>query len=274
MSAQAIITLIKGLGEVDRQAVFAAFAIDAPAAASAPKKAKEPKAPKEPKEPKAEKKPRANAGKPILHGSWTKHVMKLHGPGKEANHPKTGSADYQAFLAARIASARAGELLYKDATQARVKKGEKKIGDAMDEKEAAVGAHTPFVGFWKTQNPAAFEEFKAAWEAANPKGGNAVSSSDDAVTVVDDDNDTAVSNAVPNAMSGTVGGSGSAPAPAATSTDAAAKAKRGRKKKADMTPEELAAAKAKRAAKKAAKDSASNSAEGSRASSPPKVKDD
>ena len=268
MSAQAIITLIKGLGEVDRQAVFAAFAIDAPmTTASVPKKAKEPKAEK----PKSE---RANAGMPTLHGAWTKHVLKIHGPGKEANHPKTGSADYQAFLAARIASARAGELLYKDATQARVKKGEKKIGDAMDEKEAAVGAHTPFVGFWKTLNPAAFEEFKAAWEAANPKGGNAVSSSDDAVTVVDDDNDTAVSNAVPNAMSGAVGGSGSAPAPAATSTDAAAKAKRGPKKMADMTPEELAAAKAKRAAKKAAKDSASNSAEGSRASSPPKVKDD
>jgi hypothetical protein len=50
--------------------------------------------------------------------------------------------------------------------------------------------------------------------------------------------------------------------------------KRGPKKMADMTPEELAAAKAKRAENKAKKASANNSAEGSRASSPPKVKDD
>ena len=263
MSAQAIITLIKGLGEVDRQAVFAAFAIDAPmTAASAPKKAKEPKAPKEPK---AEKKPRANAGKPTLHGSWTKHVMKLHGPGEKADHPKTGSTDYQEFLKVRIASARAGELLY-NKDMARVKSGEKKIGDPMDEKEAAVGAHTPFVSFWKAQNPAAFEEFKTAWELEHLKDGSATgSSTDDAVTVVDDDGDNAVSR---------VGGSGIAPAPAATFTEGPAKAKRGPKKMADMTPEELAAAKAKRAANKAAKDSKSNSAEGSRASSPPKVKDD
>ena len=51
--------------------------------------------------------------------------------------------------------------------------------------------------------------------------------------------------------------------------------KRGPKKMADMTPEEQAAAKAKRAENKAKKAaSANNSAEGSRASSPPKVKDD
>lgn len=171
---------------------------------------------------------RANAGMPTLHGAWTKHVLKIHGPGKEADHPKTGSADYQAFLAARIASARAGELLYKDATQARIKSGEKKIGDPMDEKEAAVGAHTPFVGFWKMQNPAAFEEFKAAWEAANPKEGRVASSKTSQASSSDAEAEEGES-------------AGKQPK------------KRGAKKYSDMTPEEVAAAKAKRAAAKASK---------------------
>jgi hypothetical protein len=48
--------------------------------------------------------------------------------------------------------------------------------------------------------------------------------------------------------------------------------KRVKKDVADMTPEEKAIAQAKRAANKAAKASATNSAEGSRASSPPKMK--
>ena len=172
---------------------------------------------------KAEKKPRANAGQSTLHGAWTKHVLQLHGPGAKALHPKDGSADYQAFMAARIASAKAGELLYKDKSQARVKSGEKKIGDAMDEAEAKVGAHIPFVGYWKAIHPEEHAAFKLEWEAANPKGSRAASVADD-----------------------------SSEAGSAAESDGQPK-KRGAKKMADMTEEERTAARAKRAANKLAK---------------------
>lgn len=246
MSAQAIITLIKGLGEVDRQAVFAAFAIDAPAAspATAPKKAKAAKEPKAVKEPKAEKKPRANAG---VGTAWSAFSTKL-----QMEHKAELDA-VKAEAATKRAAAKAAGLPVPEDTK---------------------GAHLHWCSAYKLANKAEWEAFKADWEAKHPKGASAASSSDDTVTVVDDDSDTTVLSAVPKVMSGAVGGSGIAPAPAATSTEATAQAKRGPKKMADMTPEELAAAKAKRAAKKAAKASASNSAEGSRASSPPKVKDD
>ena len=77
-----------------------------------------------------------------------------------------------------------------------------------------------------------------------------------------------------------VGGGSTSVAPAdtapgvATTTEAAPKTKRGPKKLADMTPEEQAAAKAKRAENKAKKVSAANSADVSRSPSPPKVKDE
>ena len=243
MSAvQFIVKSIQDMSQVDRDAVFAAFAMAAPMAMAAAKPAK---------------KPRANAGKPSCHGAWTKLILD--------RFPKD-SVEQKEFLAARIAAAERGEMLYtKD--MAKVKTGKKQVGDAMDAKDAAVGAHMAFVGWWSEQHQAEQAEFKAAWELEHPKGAataasSAAENSDDAATVADEDDSAAPSSAV--------GGAGSAAAPVAK---AEAK-KRGPKKMADMTPEELAAAKAKRAENKAKKASANNSAEGSRASSPPKVKDE
>lgn len=178
------------------------------------------------------KKQRANSGHSTLHGAWTKHVLQLHGPGPKADHAKEGSAVYQAFMAARIAAAQAGELLYKDKTQARVKSGEKKIGDPMDETEARVGAHIPFVSHYKELKPEEHAAFKLEWEAANPKGSRAASVADD-----------------------------SSEAGSAAESDGTQPKKRGAKAYADMGPEELAAAKAKRAAAKAAKTAAKEAAE-------------
>jgi len=174
-----------------------------------------PKGSKAPKAPKAEK--RANAGVATLHGAWTAHVLEAHG---------TKSTEYLEWLAARIASAKAGELLY-TADQAKVKKGKKAVGDAMDEKEAAVAAHIPWVGYWRKEHPDAFEEFKNAWETANPKESRVASAKASQASGSDAEESE----------------DGSKPAPK----------KRGAKKMADMTPEEQAAAKAKRAANKAAK---------------------
>jgi len=254
MSAvQFIVKSIQDMSQADREAVFAAFAMDppmaSPVAAGASTSVAAPA--------KVEKKPRANAGKPSCHGAWTKHVL---------DRFSKDSAEQKEFLAARIVSAERGEMLYtKD--MAKVKSGKKQVGDTMDAKDAAVGAHMAFVGWWAEQHQAEHAAFKAAWELEHPKGaakaaGGTAENSDDAATVADED-DTA-------APSAAVGGAGSAAAPVAKPE---AK-KRGPKKMADMTPEELAAAKAKRAENKAKKTSANNSAEGSRASSPPKVKGD
>jgi hypothetical protein len=229
--------------------------MDTPVAVAAPVTAAPTKAAKEPK------KPRANAGKPSCHGAWTKHVL---------DRFSKDSVEQKEFLAARIAAAERGEMLYTK-EMSKVKTGKKQVGDAMDAKDAAVGAHMAFVGWWSEQNKAEHMEFKAAWELEHPKGSGAAAStadnSDDAVTVADED-DTATGAAT--------GGGGSAAAVAKPEAAAKPEAKkRGPKKMADMTPEELAAAKAKRAENKAKKAaSANNSAEGSRASSPPKVKDD
>ena len=247
MSAvQFIIKSIKDMSEAERATVFAAFAMDAPMPAAAPAKAA--KADKEPK------KLRSNAGKPSCHGAWTKQILD--------RFPKD-STEQKEFLAARIASAERGEMLY-NKDMAKVKAGKKQVGDAMDAKEAAVGAHMAFVGWWSEQHQAEHAEFKAAWELQHPKGANAsAENSDDGVTVVDD------SGAAPSA----VGGGGSiAAAASAANPEATGGKKRGAKKYADMTPEELAAAKAKRTAKKEEKTSAGKGAEGSRASSPDKVK--
>jgi hypothetical protein len=167
------------------------------------------------KAPKAEKAPRANAGVPTLHGAWTTHVLKEH---------STESPEFKEFLAARIDSAKAGELLYNEG-HAKVKKGKKAAGDAMDEKEAAVGAHTVWVSYWRNTHTDEFTEFKTEWEAANPKESRVASAK------------------TSQAGSDAEGEDGEKPAPK----------KRGAKKMADMTPEEQAAAKAKRAANKAAK---------------------
>jgi hypothetical protein len=250
MSAvQFIIKSIKDMSEQDRQAVFAAFAMAAPVAAPVAAPAAAPVA-------KESKKPRSNAGKPSCHGAWTKLILD--------RFPKD-STEQKEFLAARIASAERGEMLY-NKDMAKVKAGKKQVGDAMDAKEAAVGAHMAFVGWWSEQHQAEHAEFKAAWELQHPKGANAsAENSDDAATVVDD-------NAA-GPVGGAVGGGGSTAAAAPVDEATAAKKKRGPKKMADMSPEELAAAKAKKAAKKAEKAASDPaSAEASRAPSPPKVK--
>jgi hypothetical protein len=173
------------------------------------------------KAPKAEKlkKERANADQPTLHGDWTKHVLKLH---------STESPEYRAWLAARIAAAKAGQLFY-NKSHAKVKNHKKQVGDVMDEKEAAAGAHLPWVGYWRTEHPDEFEQFKTAWEAANPKESRVASSK--------------TSQASSSDAEAEEGGGG----------DVVKPKKRGAKKYADMTPEELVAAKAKRAAAKASK---------------------
>jgi hypothetical protein len=180
------------------------------------------------KAPKAPKAVRANAGLSTLHGAWTKHVTHAHGTGKTALHPGVGSSDYQAFVATIVASAKAGELLYTDG-HAKVKNGKKQVGDVMDEQEAVVGVHTKFVSYWMTEHAAEHAAFKAEWEAANPKESRAASSKN--------------SQASSSDAEGEEGEEGAAKAPK----------KRGAKKYADMTPEELEAAKAKRAANKAKK---------------------
>lgn len=178
------------------------------------------------KKAKTEKAPRANAGQQTLHGAWTKHVMHAHGTGETALHPEVGSSEYQAFVATIIAAAKRGELLY-TADQSKVKKGKKQVGDVMDEKEAVVGVHTKFVSHWMTEHADEHAAFKAEWEAANPKEARVASSKTSQASSSDNED-----------------GEGAAK-PAAK--------KRGAKKHADMTPEELAADKAKRAAKKAEK---------------------
>jgi len=119
------------------------------------------------------------------------------------------------------------------------------------------GAHLHWCSAYKTAHEDEWKAFKASWELEHPKiaaGASGAESSDDAATVVDEQ---------------------SAPATAAGGSSVATDVKkRGPKKMADMTPEEQAAAKAKRAAKKAEKASASNSVDASRAPSPPKSKSD
>lgn len=162
------------------------------------------------------KKPRANKDRPTVHGDWTKTVLEKHG--KE-------SAEFKAFIAERVAAAKAGTLLY-NAEQAMVKSGKKAAGDPMDEKDALRGAHAAFVAHYKKANVEEFQAFKTKWEAEHPKSSPAsVAASDSESEVVE-------------------GGEGGEVKP---------KKKRGPKPNAECTPEELAARKEKRAAKKAAK---------------------
>jgi hypothetical protein len=239
MSAvQFIVKSIQDMSQADRESVFAAFAMDPPMASpkAAPKSAA-----KATKEPKAPKKPRANAG---IGNAWTAFCSKVQQDNK-------GVIDaVKAEAAAKRAAAKLAGLPAPAETQ---------------------GAHLHWCKSYRDTHEAEWKAFEAAWKEAHPKGASAAATattaenSDDAATVVDDE-----------APAAAVGGGGSvaaAAAPAAAPADAPKK--RGPKKMADMTPEEQAAAKAKRAENKAKKAaSANNSAEGSRASSPPKVKDD
>lgn len=162
------------------------------------------------------KKPRANKDRPTVHGDWTKTVLEKHG--KE-------SAEFKAFIAERVAAAKAGTLLY-NAEQAMVKSGKKAAGDPMDEKDALRGAHAAFVAHYKKANMEEFQAFKTKWEAEHPKSSPA--------SVAASDSESEVAE----------GGEGGEVKP---------KKKRGPKPNAECTPEELAARKEKRAAKKAAK---------------------
>jgi hypothetical protein len=256
MSAiQFIVKSIQDMSQADREAVFAAFAMDPPVAspkpAAKPKAEKAPKAAKEPKAEKAPKKERANAGIPT---AWAVFSNQKRLENKVV---------IEAWAAERVALAKAGELFYAS-TDAAVKAGRAKAGDPIPENKAKVGAHLTWVSMtYKGEDQSEWKAFEAAWKEAHPKGTAATAeNSDDTATVTDDDT---------GAPSAAVGGAGSA---AAAAKPADAPKKRGPKKMADMTPEEQAAAKAKRAANKAKKASANNSAEGSRASSPPKVKGD
>ena len=162
------------------------------------------------------KKPRANKDRPTVHGDWTKTVLEKHG--KE-------SAEFKAYIAERVAAAKAGTLLY-NAEQAMVKSGKKAAGDPMDEKDALRGAHAAFVAHYKKANMEEFQAFKTKWEADHPKSAPA--------SVAASDSESEVAE----------GGEGGEVKP---------KKKRGPKPNAECTPEELAARKEKRAAKKAAK---------------------
>jgi hypothetical protein len=124
------------------------------------------------------------------------------------------------------------------------------------------GAHLHWCSAYKAAHEDEWKAFKAEWELKNK-----AASDEEAAPMVGGGSTTAAT------------APGVATATAATAaTEAAPKPKRGPKKLADMTPEEQAAAKAKRAENKAKKASAANSgansADVSRSPSPPKVKDE
>lgn len=126
-----------------------------------------------------------------------------------------------------------------DAVKAEAAIKRKAAKDAGEEApEDTKGAHLHWCSNYKKTHEPEWLAFKAAWELENksaPVGGSGEDTSDDAATVVD-----------------------SATEAVAVSNETTIK-KRGPKKLADMTPEEQAAAKAKRAAKKAEKTSANAS---------------
>jgi hypothetical protein len=171
---------------------------------------------KAPKADKPAKKERANAGQPT---AWAEFSNL-----KRLEHKET----VDAWVAERLAAAKAGTLFYAD-TDAAVKAGRAKAGEPIPENKVKVGAHLTWVSMtFKGEDQSEWKAFEAAWKEAHPKGSRAASVADDASE------------------------SGSAD-DSAQEKPATAGKKRGAKKYADMTPEELAAAKAKRAANKAKK---------------------
>ena len=172
---------------------------------------------KAPKADKPAKKERANAGQPTAWAEFSRQKRQEH---KDA---------CDAWVAERVALAKAGELFYA-ATDAAVKDGRAKAGEAIPENKAKVGAHLTWVSLnFKGEDQSEWKAFEAAWKEAHPKGSPAASVADDA------------------SDAGSAEGSDSA------QEKPTAGKKRGAKKYADMTPDELAAAKAKRAANKAKK---------------------
>jgi hypothetical protein len=171
---------------------------------------------KAPKADKPAKKERANAGQPT---AWAEFSNQ-----KRLEHKDT----VDAWVAERLALAKAGKLFYAE-TEAAVKAGRAKAGDPIPENKVKVGAHLTWVSLnYKGEDQSEWKAFEAAWKEAHPKGSRAPSVTDDASEA------------------------GSADDSAAAAPVDAPK-KRGAKKYADMTPDELAAAKAKRAANKAKK---------------------
>ena len=139
---------------------------------------------------------------------------------------------YDTWLAERLAAAKAGQLFYM-ATDPSVKDGRAVAGEAISEKKAKQAAHIVWVSLqYRGEDQSEWKAFEAAWKETHPKGSRAAS----------------------------VAESVSADEDAASQAEKPVK-KRGPKKMADMTPDELAAAKAKRAAKKAEKDAIKASSE-------------
>lgn len=165
---------------------------------------------------KPAKKERANAGQPTAWAEFSNQKRLEH---KDA---------VDAWVAERLAAAKAGTLFYAE-TDAAVKDGRAKAGDPVPENKVKVGAHLTWVSLnFKGEDQTEWKAFEAAWKESHPKGSRTASVADDA------------------SDAGSAEGSD-----AAAPVDAPKK--RGAKKYADMTPEELAAAKAKRAANKAKK---------------------
>ena len=136
---------------------------------------------------------------------------------------KEHQADIASYIVQRVASAEAGTLVY-TADQNAVKLGRAVAGEPVPVKKAKIGAHLSWLKAYKAEHEADWLAFQAKWQAEHPKSATA-----SVAEPSEDEDGEEVEEAKP------------------------AK-KRGAKKYADMTPEELAAAKAKRASKKASKD--------------------
>lgn len=130
-----------------------------------------------------------------------------------------------AFTAERVAAAEAGTLVYTADSMA-VKQGKHSVGEAYTVEGAKAGIHLVWGSLQRQVRAAEYDAFIADWKAAHPNGSAAPSS---AASVADDES--------------------------VAESDSSSK-KRGPKKLADMTPEELAAHKAKVAARKTAKTAA------------------
>jgi hypothetical protein len=169
------------------------------------------KAPKE----KAEKKPKGT-GAGTAYAAWTAEMM-----------AKTWPAEKEAYTAARIAAAEAGELLYTGEEKA-CKDGKHAAGDAFSVEEAKQGVHLAWMSAHKKANAADYEAFVAEWKEAHPKDASgAASVASGAASVADGEESVAGSEK--------------------------AEKKVGRKKLVDMTPAEKAKHDAGVATRKAAK---------------------
>jgi len=95
-------------------------------------------------------------GRPTPHGDFTKKILEDH------------KAEKDAFIAARVAKAAAGELLY-EANDSAVKKGKHQVGDAYSEDDAKKGAHLNFIAVYKSQHMDEYKAFETSWREAHPK---------------------------------------------------------------------------------------------------------